>query len=46
MGGYHCSAEFCVTNHRFRVNGVDHWVNFTEAGTQWGCTYQVRTQSA
>ncbi|CAL5224693.1 g7419 [Coccomyxa viridis] len=34
-------AEFCVTNHRFRVNGRDHWVNFTAAGTKWGCTYQV-----
>jgi hypothetical protein len=33
-----------VTNHRFRLNGVDHWVNFTEAGTQWGCTTKVRTR--
>ena len=35
------SAEFCVTSHRFRVNGEDRWVNFTAAGTKWGCTYQV-----
>lgn len=39
-----CSAEFCVTSHRFRVNGRDHWVNFTAAGTKWGCTYQVGMQ--
>ena len=38
-----CSAEFCVTNHRFRVNGQDHWINFTGAGTKWGCTYLVST---
>ena len=34
-------AEFCVTSHCFRVNGVEHWVNFTQAGTPWGCTKTV-----
>ena len=30
-----------MTNHCFRVNGVEHWVNFTRAGTLWGCTKKV-----
>ncbi|BDA49567.1 hypothetical protein COCOBI_14-1860 [Coccomyxa sp. Obi] len=34
-------AEFCVTNHRFSINGKEHWVNFTQAGTAWGCTTKV-----
>lgn len=35
-------AEFCVTNHRFSINGREHWVNFTQAGTAWGCTTKVK----
>ena len=34
-------AEFCVTSHCFKVNGAKHWVNFTQAGTPWGCTKTV-----
>lgn len=34
-------AEFCPTSHHFLVNGKEVLVNFTEAGTQWGCTKHV-----
>jgi hypothetical protein len=34
-------AEFCPTSHHFTVNGHEVAVNFTEAGTQWGCTKHV-----
>ena len=30
-----------MTSHCFRVNGAEHWVNFTRAGTPWGCTKTV-----
>ncbi|KAK9835916.1 hypothetical protein WJX74_010910 [Apatococcus lobatus] len=34
-------AEFCPTSHHFSVNGHEHLVNFTNAGTTWGCADQV-----
>ncbi|KAK9816886.1 hypothetical protein WJX72_006713 [[Myrmecia] bisecta] len=35
-------AEFCSTSHHFIINGVEHFVNYTEAGTLLGCTEKVR----
>ena len=35
-------AEFCPTAHMFAVNGAEHTLNFTVAGTGFGCTAQVR----
>ncbi len=35
-------AEFCPTSHHFLVNGQEHLVNFTNAGTTWGCADEVR----
>ena len=34
-------AEFCPTSHHFTINGQEVALNFTEAGTQWGCTKHV-----
>jgi len=34
-------AEFCPTSHHFSINGEEVVLNFTEAGTQWGCTKHV-----
>ena len=34
-------AEFCPTSHHFTINGEKVALNFTEAGTQWGCTKHV-----
>ena len=34
-------AEFCITSHHFIVNGVEHVLNFTEAGKPWGCADKV-----
>ena len=39
-------AEFCPTAHTFAVNGAEHTLNFTVAGTGFGCTAQVRAQSS
>ena len=36
-------AEFCPTAHMFAVNGAEHTLNFSVAGTDFGCTAQVRT---
>jgi hypothetical protein len=34
-------AEFCPTSHHISVNGREHVLNFTTAGSEWGCTEQV-----
>ena len=34
-------AEFCVTAHRFWVNGKPHTLTFSKAGTRWDCSEQV-----
>ncbi|KAK9805085.1 hypothetical protein WJX73_003188 [Symbiochloris irregularis] len=34
-------AEFCPTSHHFSVNGREHLINFTNAGTAHGCADRV-----
>lgn len=34
-------AEFCVTDHHFRVNGVEHVVSLSGAGSPTGCQDDV-----
>eukprot|EP00884_Botryococcus_braunii_P002885 jgi/Botrbrau1/12598/Bobra.0169s0126.1 len=41
----HNCAEFCPTSHHFVINGKEHFVNYTEAGTNWGCADKVREGS-
>lgn len=44
----HClfaGAEFCPTSHHFVVNGDDRSVDFSSAGTAWGCTQAVAAGS-
>ena len=38
-------AEFCITSHHFMVNGIEHVLNFTEAGKPWGCADKVSCMS-
>lgn len=35
-------GEFCPTSHHFVVNGDEYMVNFTEAGTPFGCADKAR----
>lgn len=41
----HNCAEFCPTSHHFIINGKEHYVNYTEAGTNWGCADKVSPSS-
>lgn len=34
-------AEFCVTDHHFKVNGTDNVIELSDAGTSTGCMDQV-----
>ncbi|KAK9845998.1 hypothetical protein WJX81_008020 [Elliptochloris bilobata] len=36
-------AEFCPTTHTFTVNRAEHTLNFSVAGTDFGCAAQVRS---
>lgn len=36
-------GEFCVTSHHFVINGHEHSIRFSEAGTPLGCANAVRT---
>ena len=38
-------AEFCSSGHHFTVNGREHVLTFSTAGTHWGCADRVAAGS-